>query len=185
MACRAAEGRFNNPRPDLRCLPQDPFNGEECVDVIGPDIADKGFFGRLVNRILIPFGVPSRPLILISWSFFIASQTSSRTFPGIFEEFVGKGDPYLPEPFDIPVIDKERTLVRVFAGDLSSSFLYWVFRSRLQSPVLSVSCRPCSFSMVSSHVFLMIRQSGRSGLPAGYRCLPPRTGGNPFHRDDR
>ncbi len=43
MACRAAERCLNDPRPDLSGLPQDPFNGDKCVDVIGPDITDTGF----------------------------------------------------------------------------------------------------------------------------------------------
>ncbi len=95
MAGRAAENRFNHTRADFRGLPQDSFSTDKRVDIIRPDIADGDFLREIGEPDIDPLGsLPS--FVRMSWSFFIASQTSSRTFPGFSRSSSARAIPTFP-----------------------------------------------------------------------------------------
>ena len=117
----ALEDRFDDTGPYFRRLAQDPLHREEFVDILGPDIAGPGLFREIdepdidlwffavldPDQLVVPDSVPD---VL-------------ENFTRAVEKFVCKGDPGLPEPLDVPVIDIERPLVGVLARDLAELFL--------------------------------------------------------------
>ncbi len=116
MACRAPERRFDDPGPDFRGFAKDPFNGNEGVDIVGPDVADPGLFGEVGEADVDPFRgflplLGADQLVVL-----YRVPDILENFPRVFEEFVSKSDAGFSEPFDIAVVDVEGTFVGVSPG---------------------------------------------------------------------
>ena len=120
MTGRAPEHRFDDPGADLCGFAQDAFDRNKFVDIFGSDIPDCGLFGEIDEPDIDAFGLfpVLAPYQLVV--FYCVPDILKDLARG-FQQFIGKADPCFSEPFDLPVIDKERALVGVFPGQLPSS----------------------------------------------------------------
>ena len=177
----APEDCADDPGAHLGGLSENSLEGDESVDLVGPDVADVGLLRQVREPDVDQVGV----LAVFQFEKFVLDDR----VPDISENLSGAPQKFEREFViqDLAVIDEERVLVGVLAGEFGKLALVLLLQELrpLTDVVGNFDGYLFSQDRILSGAALRRGRTVRAAPPSGYRCSPLPRGGNRSRRGRR